>query len=216
VFSGPAETGNPCNRWWTGLLLEVAQAWNPPVHVRCSADLQNLWPNSRVFRHHTGWAMASLFTDQVSLSLSLFLSLSLSLLTTDQVSLRICESSPFWLIICFKKFWLIILSSVYRLPWSFTGVAPNYLGISFSYTYTKKKICQTPTIWKSETHGDWKINTTERNKLEWTLSLLTTAPPFDFHVQFQNDPGFIIFYLQTTPFLCGYRQELHVNTSNWN
>jgi hypothetical protein len=26
VFSGPAETGNPCNRWWTGLLLEVAQA----------------------------------------------------------------------------------------------------------------------------------------------------------------------------------------------
>jgi hypothetical protein len=99
---------------------------------------------------------------------------------------------------------------------SFTGVAPNYVGISFSYTYTKKKICQTPTIWKSETHGDWKINTTERNKLEWTLSLLTTAPPFDFHVQFQNDPGFIIFYLQTTPFLCGYRQELRVNTSNWN
>jgi len=73
----------------------------------------------------------------------------------------------------------------------------NHLGISFSYT-KKKRFCRRR---QSETHVDCKIYT-ERKKLEWTLSLLTTAPPIDFHVQFQNAMVFIIFYLQTTrPFL---------------
>jgi len=102
----------------------------------------------------------------------------------------------------------------------------NHLGISFSYTKKKR-------FWRrrqSETHVDCKIYT-ERKKLEWTLSLLTTAPPIDFHVQFQNAMVFIIFYLQTTrPFLavaegitCQYKQSrnlMHARignvTSTWS